>query len=169
MKQQDINKTKHLFMESDCKEKISNKIVHINKNWIICILAIVVIILCAIIFTSQLFESKNVSLIISYTATILSIVLSLLAIFYSTIHNVESTSNLSEIRSAVAEIKATEDAMKNLMQNINQGVNSVNTNMAKISNQLSSPPVNVPQDVKNVSQPDADMGAVQEIENQLDT
>ena len=114
----------------------------------------------------KLFDSKNVSLIISYTATILSIVLSLLAIVYSTIHNVESTSNLSEIRSAVAEIKATEDAMKSLMQNINQGVNSVNANMAKINNQLSSNPANVPRYINNVSQFDTDTGAAQEIENQ---
>lgn len=56
--------------------------------------------------------------------------------------------------------------MKNLIQNINQGVNSVNTNMAKINNQLSSNPVNVPQNVNNVSQPDSDTGAIQEIETQ---
>lgn len=107
---------------SDCAEKMHNKALHINKNWVIGILAILVIILSAIIFSSELFEKDNVARIISFTATILSIVLSLLAILYSYLGNIESFENLSEIRTAVAEIKATEDAIKHFISSMG-GVN----------------------------------------------
>lgn len=106
---------------ADCAEKMHNKVSHINKNWIIGILAILVIILSAVILSSSLFEKDNVARIISFTATILSIVLSLLAILYSYLGNIESFENLSEIRSAVAEIKATEDAIKHFMSGMGAG------------------------------------------------
>lgn len=104
---------------NDCAEKMHNKALHINKNWIIGILAILVIVLSAVIFSSDLFEKDNVAKIISFTATILSIVLSLLAILYSYLGNLESFENLSEIRTAVAEIKATEDAIKHFISSMN--------------------------------------------------
>lgn len=106
---------------NDCVEKMHNKALHINKNWVIGILAILVIILSAIIFSSELFEKDNVARIISFAATILSIVLSLLAILYSYLGNIESFENLSEIRTAVAEIKATEDAIKHFISNMSMG------------------------------------------------
>lgn len=110
---------KAIPVEDDiCAEKMHNKAMHINKNWAICILLIVVIILSAVIISSNLFEPKKVSTIISFTATILSIVLSLLAILYSYLGNIESFDNLSEIRTAVAEIKATEEGIKHFMSNI---------------------------------------------------
>lgn len=107
--------------ENECAEKMHNKALHINKNWIIGILAILVIILSAIILSSDLFKDKNVSVIISFTATILSIVLSLLAILYSYLGNIESFDNLSEIRAAVVEIKATEEGIKHFISNLNLG------------------------------------------------
>lgn len=110
-----LNKASSLQNDNDCAERLHNKVLHINKNWIIGILAILVIILSAVIFSSSLFEKDNVARIISFTATILSIVLSLLAILYSYLGNIESFENLSEIRTAVAEIKATEDAIKHFM------------------------------------------------------
>lgn len=106
---------------NDCAEKMHNKALHINKNWIIGILLILVIVLSAVVFSSELFERNNVARIISFTATILSIVLSLLAILYSYLGNIESFENLSEIRTAVAEIKATEDAIKHFISNMNMG------------------------------------------------
>ena len=105
--------------ENGCAEKMHNKALHINKNWIIGILAILVIILSAIILSSDLFKDKNVSVIISFTATILSIVLSLLAILYSYLGNIEAFDNLSEIRAAVVEIKATEEGIKHFISNLN--------------------------------------------------
>lgn len=107
--------------ENECAEKMHNKALHINKNWIIGILAILVMILSAIILSSDLFKDKNVSVIISFTATILSIVLSLLAILYSYLGNIESFDNLSEIRAAVVEIKATEEGIKHFISNLNLG------------------------------------------------
>ena len=104
--------------EKDCAERMHNRALHINKNWIIGILSILVIILSAVILSSELFKDKNVSTIITFTATILSIVLSLLAILYSYLGNIESFENLSEIRTAVAEIKATEEGIKHFMSNI---------------------------------------------------
>lgn len=98
-----------------------NNALHINKNWIIGILATIVIILAAVVLSSQLFDNKNVAMIISFTATILSIVLSLLAILYSYLGNIESADNLSEIRIAVAEIKATEEGIKHFMSSMNNG------------------------------------------------
>lgn len=107
--------------KNDCAEKMHNKALHINKNWIIGILAILVIVLSAVVFSSGLFEKNNIARIISFTATILSIVLSLLAILYSYLGNIESFENLSEIRTAVAEIKATEDAIKHFISSMNNG------------------------------------------------
>lgn len=104
--------------ENASAEKMHNRASHINKNWIIGILAFLVIILSAVILSSDLFKDKNVSTIITFTATILSIVLSLLAILYSYLGNLESFENLSEIRTAVAEIKATEEGIKHFMSNI---------------------------------------------------
>lgn len=107
--------------DNDCVGKMHNKALHINKNWIIGILAILVIVLSAIILSSDLFKDKNVATIISFTATILSIVLSLLAILYSYLGNIESFENLSEIRAAVAEIKATEEGIKHFISSLNLG------------------------------------------------
>lgn len=121
-----------------CQEQISNKINHIHKNWTIGILVVIVLILIGVILTGDFFDKKNVSFIVSITATCLSIVLSLLAIIYSTLYNIESSGNLSEIRSAVSEIKATEEAIKNSMQNLNLGVDNMKDNMSKVSNQLAS-------------------------------
>lgn len=115
------NMATHPLEINDCAEKMHNKALHINKNWIIGILAILVVLLSAIIFSSELFEKNNVARIISFTATILSIVLSLLAILYSYLGNIESFENLSEIRTAVAEIKATEDAIKHFISSMNLG------------------------------------------------
>ena len=124
--------------ENPCAEKQHILAVNINKNWVICILAALVIILCAIICTSELFKTEKVAVIISFTATILSIVLSLLAILYSYFGNLESSENLSEIRSAVSEIRATENAIKEFISSINVGMNAFNTNMNNISNQVNS-------------------------------
>jgi hypothetical protein len=112
-----FNRSKALKPEEKnyCKEKMDNSIRNIHKNWVIGILSFLVIVLSAIIISSCLFDKENVSTIISFTATILSIVLSLLAILYSYFGSMESSYNLSEIRSAVAEIKATEDAIKHFM------------------------------------------------------
>lgn len=107
--------------DDKCADKMHNKASHINKNWIIGILAALVIILIAVILSSELFDNKNVAMVISFTATILSIVLSLLAILYSYLGNIESADNLSEIRIAVAEIKATEEGIKHFMSNMNLG------------------------------------------------
>lgn len=115
------NKAIKLQKENDCAEKMYNRTLHINKNWIIGILAFLVIILGAVILSSDLFKDKNVSTIITFSATILSIVLSLLAILYSYLGNIESFENLSEIRTAVAEIKATEDGIKHFMSSISFG------------------------------------------------
>ncbi len=116
--------------DNDCAGKMHNKALHINKNWIIGILAILVIILSAIILSSDLFEDKNVATIISFTATILSIVLSLLAILYSYLGNIESFENLSEIRAAVAEIKATEEGIKHFISSLNLGALTVGSSGA---------------------------------------
>lgn len=124
------NKVTRPQESSDCAEKMHNKVSHINKNWVIGILAIIVVVLIAIVFSSRLFEKNNVARIISFTATILSIVLSLLAILYSYLGNIESFENLSEIRSAVSEIKATEDAIKHFISNMNVGMTAGGTNGA---------------------------------------
>ena len=117
-------------VDSVCVEKMHNKALHINKNWTIGVLALLVIILSAIILSSNLFKDKNVATIITFTATILSIVLSLLAIIYSYLGNIESFENLSEIRTAVAEIKATEEGIKHFMSNIPFGNVNGGTNGA---------------------------------------
>lgn len=135
----------------NCKEKTHNKIVHINKNWVIGILGILVLVLTAVILTSDIFKKDNVSLIISFTATILSIVLSLLAIVYSTLYNIESSGNLSEIRSAVSEIRVTEEALKREMQRLNIGVDNVKDNMSSMSNQLASGISSFATNVSNIS------------------
>lgn len=125
---------------NDCAEKMHNKALHINKNWVIGILAILVIILTAVIFSSGLFDKNNVARIISFTATILSIVLSLLAILYSYLGNIESFENLSEIRTAVAEIKATEDAIKHFISSM--GMGGVNGESGGASNKVEEDQVN---------------------------
>lgn len=152
MEQKDINNTAILDkIVENCKEKIHNRIVHINKNWVIGILGILVLILTAIIFSCDIFNRENVSLIISFTATILSIVLSLLAIVYSTLYNIESSGNLSEIRSAVSEIRVTEEALKREMQRLNVGVDNVKDNMSSMSNQLASGISSVATNVSNIN------------------
>lgn len=117
-------------INNECAENMHNKSVHINKNWIIGILAFLVIILSAVIFSSNLFQNKNIATIISFSATILSIVLSLLAILYSYLGNIESSKNQSEIRIAVAEIKATEEGIKHFMSSINMGNSGEGNNKA---------------------------------------
>lgn len=115
--------------ENNCSEKMSNKASHINKNWIIGILTISVVVLIAIILSSDIFKDKNVATIISFTATILSIVLSLLAILYSYLGNIDSFNNLSEIRAAVAEIKATEEGIKHFISSLNLGTINVGSDV----------------------------------------
>lgn len=150
MEQKDINNTTILVNNvENCKEKTHNRIVHINKNWIIGILGILVLTLTAVILTCDIFKKDNVSLIISFTATILSIVLSLLAIVYSTLYNIESSGNLSEIRSAVSEIRVTEESLKREMQRLNVGVDNVKDNMSSMSNQLASGISSVATNVSN--------------------
>lgn len=126
----------------DCAEKMRNKVLNINKNWVIGVLAILVIVLSAVIFSSELFEKDNVARIISFTATILSIVLSLLAILYSYLGNIESFENLSEIRTAVAEIKATEDAIKHFissMSGANEGAKGTSNKVEEDKNNKKTP------------------------------
>lgn len=123
-----------------CDYKMSVKSHNINKNWIICVLAALVVILVAIVCSSSLFETENVAMIMSFTATILSIVLSLLAIIYTYLGNIESSSNLSEIRSAVAEIRATEDAIKDNVSNIINHLSYGTNNQSGVSNQYNSDP-----------------------------
>lgn len=123
-----------------CDYKLSVKSHNINKNWIICVLAALVVILVAIVFSSSLFKTDNVAMIISFTATILSIVLSLLAIIYTYFGNIESSGNLSEIRSAVAEIRATEDAIKDNVSNIINHLSNGNNSQSGVSNQYNNDP-----------------------------
>lgn len=150
MEQKDVNNTTILFSNvEDCKEKTHNRVVHINKNWVICILGVLVLVLSAVILTCDIFNKDNVSLIISFTATILSIVLSLLAIVYSTLYNIESSGNLSEIRSAVSEIRVTEEALKREMQKLNIGVDKVKDNVSNMNNQLASGISSVAANVSN--------------------
>lgn len=152
MEQKDINNTTILVNNvENCKEKIHNRIVHINKNWVIGILGILVLALSAIILTCDIFNKDNVSLIISFTATILSIVLSMLAIVYSTLYNIESSGNLSEIRSAVSEIRVTEESLKREMQRLNIGVDNVKDNVSSMSNQLASGISSVATNVSNIN------------------
>lgn len=123
-----------------CDYKMSVKSHNINKNWIICVLAALVVILVAIVCSSSLFKTENVAMIISFTATILSIVLSLLAIIYTYLGNIESSGNLSEIRSAVAEIRATEDAIKDNVSNIINHLSYGTSSQSGVSNQINSDP-----------------------------
>lgn len=122
----------------NCEEKLKGRLANNNKNWVICILVLIALILVAVILASRLFDTSNVSLVITFTATILSIVLSLFAILYSFHGIVESSRNLGEIRSAVAEIKATEEAIKSIIQMIDRGVSDVNANMNFIGNQIAN-------------------------------
>lgn len=137
--------------DNPCEGKLHILAVNINKNWVICILAALVIILSAVIFASNLFETKNVAIIISFTATILSIVLSLLAILYSYFGNIDSSENLSEIRSAVSEIRATENAIKDFVSSINLGMNAFNSSFQNISNQVGNGNSTGPATQNNVS------------------
>jgi len=116
MEQKDINNTTILVNNvENCKEKTHTRIVHINKNWVIGILGMLVLALIAVILTCNIFNKDNVSLIISFTSTTLSIVLSLLTIVYSTLFDIGSSGNLSEIRSAVSQIRVTEESLKREM------------------------------------------------------
>ena len=110
----------------ECSERMHNNASHINKNWIIGILAIFVIALSAVIFSSDLFEKDNIARIISFTATILSIVLSLLAILYSYLGNIESFENLSEALMQYNQslIDMVKESTKPLLM-INQEVNAL--------------------------------------------
>lgn len=123
-----------------CDYKMSVKSHNINKNWIICVLAALVVILVAIVCSSSLFKTDNVAMIISFTATILSIVLSLLAIIYTYFGNIESSGNLSEIRSAVAEIRATENAIKDNVSNIINHLSYGSSSQSGVSNQYNNDP-----------------------------
>lgn len=123
-----------------CDYKMSVKSHNINKNWIICVLAALVVILVAIVCSSSLFKTDNVAMIISFTATILSIVLSLLAIIYTYFGNIESSGNLSEIRSAVAEIRATENAIKDNVSNIINHLSYGYSSQSGVSNQYNNDP-----------------------------
>jgi len=137
-----LTKRNNNYSDKDipCDYKMSVKSHNINKNWIICVLAALVVILVAIVCSSSLFKTDNVAMIISFTATILSIVLSLLAIIYTYFGNIESSGNLSEIRSAVAEIRATENAINDNVSNIINHLSYGSSSQGGVSNQYNNDP-----------------------------
>lgn len=137
-----LTKRNNNYSDKDipCDCQMSVKSHNINKNWIICVLAALVVILVAIVCSSSLFKTDNVAMIISFTATILSIVLSLLAIIYTYFGNIESSGNLSEIRSAVAEIRATENAINDNVSNIINHLSYGSSSQGGVSNQYNNDP-----------------------------
>ena len=110
----------------------------INKNWIIAILLILLILAAGFILTDRVIQANALYSYLSFTATLLSIILSVVAIMYSYFSTIVNERQMAEVTAAVTEIKATN-------RNINDNNQLMNDTIIALLEKVSA--INAKQDV----------------------
>lgn len=110
----------------------------INKNWIIAILLILLILAVGFILTDRVIQANALYSYLSFTATLLSIILSVVAIMYSYFSTIVNERQMAEVTAAVTEIKATN-------RNINDNNQRMNDTIIALLEKVSA--INAKQDV----------------------
>lgn len=121
----------------------NSKIIHLF--YIIGILSVIVILLFAYILTVKVTDSSRLAPFASWTATILSIVLSILAIIYSYYSIRDTGLQMSQMKETLGAITATNQATNNIIHTLLKTVVSLHDKVSAIeakqdlNNNINSP------------------------------
>lgn len=136
------------------KEKDGNPLVHFW--WIIGTLLLIIVLLAALLCTNiQMFEHKIMTFL-SFTATLLSIILSIFAIMYSFYSMKESSRQWMEVTTAVKSIEAYTDILSKSTQQMVDQVIKINKDLAsmqekiKASNEMPQSAKDNPKNIENM-------------------
>lgn len=126
----------------------------VNIIWIITVLSIIIVLLFAFILLDRVLCAERIVKYLSYTSTLLSILLSVFAILFSYYSSNKLDLQISEINVAVEEIKATNNLLNQSNQTLVQTLISMHEKLGHIeanqtdgkNNQTPSAPDNIPDD-----------------------
>ena len=100
-------------------EKRRNKS-RINPNviWVIVILSMIIVLLLSVILNCYVSDASEILRFLSYTSTILSILLSIFAILFTYFSSMQLDQKIAEIDNAVTEIKAVNNQLSTSNQTL---------------------------------------------------
>ena len=110
----------------------------LNSRWIIGILVFLVLCLATLILCDKYFCIKQELRFLEILATMLSIVLSLIAIFYSYSTSNESNRQWGLISNAVATIDASLDNIKSLHKQMQKDLGNIHSQMITLDNSVNN-------------------------------
>lgn len=120
---------------SDTKKEYRNKL---NSRWIIGILVFIVLCLVSLIFCQKYLDIKLEIKFLEILATMLSIVLSFIAIFYSYSTSIESNRQWELISNAVTTIDVSLDSIKNLHKQMQNDLGNISSQMYTLDNSVNN-------------------------------
>lgn len=86
---------------------------HVNKNWIIAVLIIVIVLLVSLFMIKRVIDYNRFFDLLSFVSSIISIILSIFAIFYSYHSIVKSDESAESVSEALSKIEVYNENMKN--------------------------------------------------------
>lgn len=101
---------------------------NIKVYWLV---LIVVILISVFVFIETSNDNKDLVQYFSFAGSITSLVLGLIAIFYSIISNQESTTNFGKLKEAVSKIEEGANTIKNVSETINSRLDRISDDIIK--------------------------------------
>lgn len=101
---------------------------NIKVYWLV---LIVVVIISVFVFIETSNDSSNLVQYFSFAGSITSLVLGLVAIFYSIISNQEATSNFGKLKEAVTKIEEGANTIKQVSETINSRLDRISDDIVK--------------------------------------
>lgn len=110
----------------------------LNLRWIIGILVFIVLCLVSLIFCQKYLDIKLEIKFLEILATMLSIVLSFIAIFYSYSTSIESNRQWELISNAVTTIDVSLDSIKSLHKQMQNDLGNISSQMYTLDNSVNN-------------------------------
>ncbi|MBR1447253.1 MAG: hypothetical protein IJ588_00710 [Prevotella sp.] len=131
-----MSTTIHLEHDKPSDEVVGKKTHLAHFWWVICLLLLIIVILAALLCTNiQMFEHRIMTFL-SFTATLLSIVLSIFAIMYSFYSMKESSQQWNAVKTAVKSIEAYTDILSKSTQQLVEQVIKINRDLGSMQGMM---------------------------------
>src|SRR5215216_338371 len=100
----------------------------VKMYWLVLILVVTISIF---IFIETAQDDSNLVLYFGFAGSVTSLVLGLIAIFYSIVSNQQSTENFGKLKEAVTKIEEGATTMKNITESINSRLDKISDDLIK--------------------------------------
>lgn len=128
--------TTYRFNSMESRDASSLKRHNTHFWWVICLLMVVIIVLAALLCTKIQEYDNSIMTFLSFTGTLLSIVLSIFAIMYSFYSMQEAFRQWSEVTNAVGIINISTDTINRSTQQLLEQIININKDLGAMKHNI---------------------------------